>query len=42
MSGQVFESIGYLLWAAGFVILIVGLGTATIGYRRFTHRQDQR
>lgn len=42
MSGQVLQSISYLLWAAGFVILIVGLGIATIGYRRFTHWHDHR
>ncbi len=38
MSGQTFESIGYLLWAAGFVALCLGLAAATISYRRSIHR----
>ena len=39
MSSQVLESVGYLMWAAGFVILILGLGIASIGYHRFTHHE---
>ena len=41
MSGQILQNVGYLLWAAGFVVLCIGLGAATVGYRRFAHRQDR-
>jgi hypothetical protein len=29
------------MWAAGFVILIIGLGVARIGYHRFTHHEKR-
>jgi hypothetical protein len=39
-SGQILQSVGYLLWAAGFAVLILCLGAATIRYRRFNGHQD--
>ena len=41
MSSQVLESVGYLMWAAGFIVLIIGLGAASIGYHRFTHHEKR-
>ena len=40
MHGQTLEAVGYLLWAAGFVALCLGLGAATIGYRRWARRHS--
>jgi len=41
MSDQVLQSVGYLLWAAGFVALIIGLGVASIGYHRFMYHEKR-
>ncbi|SKA30304.1 hypothetical protein SAMN02745126_04935 [Enhydrobacter aerosaccus] len=42
MSSQAtLESVGYLLWAAGFLALTIGLAVATASYRRMVHRQDR-
>ena len=40
-SGEILQSVGYLLWAAGFLVLIICLGIATIGYRRFARRENR-
>ncbi len=42
MSDQILQAVGYLLWAAGFVVLCLGLGIATVGYHRFARRHEGR
>jgi hypothetical protein len=39
-SEQILETVSYLAWASGFLILGIGLAVAAVSYRRWANHHD--